>query len=175
MDRSEWVLVPRKLTAENGAKAALLGEFSVRDSIPCPDCDTPDDDCEHCEGLGLVTYEIAVPWDTIKRIHEAIVALSPPPPAEQASGELIARLREARTDLDETIMPDHAEPFGADCGLLREAEEMIAALSQRPLVDEDIIASTLSGMRGSEVVWDEDRRTAKLLVSALAPQQPEKG
>ena len=51
------VLVPRELTAENGAKSALLGEFHL--------------DCY--EGTGNEGH--VVPWDTIKEIHRRMVSL----------------------------------------------------------------------------------------------------
>ena len=47
------VPVPKELTAENGAKAALMGEFCFR--------------------FGEDTLN--VPWTTIKEIHRAVVAL----------------------------------------------------------------------------------------------------
>jgi hypothetical protein len=43
---------------------------------------------------------------------------------------LADELRECRTYTDGEIMPDHAEPLGADCGLLRRAEEAIRALAR---------------------------------------------
>ncbi|EJA65800.1 hypothetical protein [Salmonella enterica] len=42
-----YVLVPKKLTAENGAKSVLSGEFSETKFINCPEC-FGDDDCETC-------------------------------------------------------------------------------------------------------------------------------
>ncbi|EOW6043774.1 DUF551 domain-containing protein [Escherichia coli H40] len=40
-----WVMVPKRLTAENGAKGVLSGEFSETTFISCPEC-FGDDDCE---------------------------------------------------------------------------------------------------------------------------------
>lgn len=48
-----WVILPRELTAENGAKHALIGE------IPC-----------HIDGI-----RVAVPWTSIKEVHKAVVRL----------------------------------------------------------------------------------------------------
>jgi hypothetical protein len=48
-----WVLLPRELTAENGAKYALIGE------IPC-----------HIDGM-----RGSVPWASIKEVHKAVVRL----------------------------------------------------------------------------------------------------
>jgi hypothetical protein len=61
----DHVSVPRELTAENGAKAALMGEFF------------------------FYPYEgrepVIVPWDTIKAIHRAVVKLFAASPS--ASGD----------------------------------------------------------------------------------------
>lgn len=62
-----WRLVPAELTAENGMKAALMGEFRV--SIT-----------EWDEAGNEYIRKIDVPWHTIKRIHHAIVAVAPTPP-----------------------------------------------------------------------------------------------
>tara|TARA_R110000764_G_scaffold72464_2_gene148608 strand:+ start:5240 stop:5542 length:303 start_codon:yes stop_codon:yes gene_type:complete len=50
------VIMPRELTAENGAKGLLIGEFY--------------EEIEHDEG----TYKVAVEWTTIKDIYKKIVA-----------------------------------------------------------------------------------------------------
>lgn len=57
-----FVLVPRELTAENGAKSALIGEFSET-------FDYMDDEGDECQA------EIPVSWTTIKEIHKKMVAL----------------------------------------------------------------------------------------------------
>lgn len=57
-----YVLVPRELTAENGAKSALIGEFSET-------FDYMDDEGDECQA------EIPVSWITIKRIHRKMVEL----------------------------------------------------------------------------------------------------
>jgi hypothetical protein len=61
------VLVPKKLTAENGAKGVLSGEFSETKSINCPEC-FGDDDCETCDGSGRIEITVPVTWTTIKAI-----------------------------------------------------------------------------------------------------------
>ena len=70
---ADFVLMPRELTAENGAKAMLIGEFSVPVHVACPDCDGERDSyvmgCELCDGSGLVLQSIPVPWPTIKQIY----------------------------------------------------------------------------------------------------------
>lgn len=57
-----FVLVPRELTAENGAKSALIGEFSET-------FDYMDDEGDECQA------EIPVSWMTIKEIHKKMVKL----------------------------------------------------------------------------------------------------
>ncbi len=66
------VMMPRELTAENGAKAALMGEFSIQFPIKCC-CDGEDGDCEVCGGSGEYTQTVNVPWTTIKEIYRAAV------------------------------------------------------------------------------------------------------
>ena len=62
-----WVIVPKKLTAENGAKGVLSGEFSETTFISCPEC-FGDDDCETCDGSGRIEIKVPVTWTTIKTI-----------------------------------------------------------------------------------------------------------
>ncbi|EAM8407023.1 hypothetical protein AB241_03730 [Salmonella enterica] len=62
-----YVLVPKKLTAENGAKSVLSGEFSETKFINCPEC-FGDDDCEICDGSGRIEITVPVTWTTIKAI-----------------------------------------------------------------------------------------------------------
>ena len=62
-----WVVVPKKLTAENGAKGVLSGEFSETTFISCPEC-FGDDDCETCDGSGRIEIKVPVSWTTIKTI-----------------------------------------------------------------------------------------------------------
>jgi len=59
------VVMPRKLTAENGAKALLMGEFFE------------EHECSYYDADGkLVEYTEKVPvsWDTIKEIYKKVVA-----------------------------------------------------------------------------------------------------
>lgn len=62
-----YVLVPKKLTAENGAKCVLSGEFSETKFINCPEC-FGDDECETCDGSGRIEITVPVTWTTIKAI-----------------------------------------------------------------------------------------------------------
>lgn len=70
-EEGETVEVPRELTAENGAKAALMGEFSITSIQPCPECSG--DDCEDCLGKGFYDYQAPVDWTTIKAIYKAAI------------------------------------------------------------------------------------------------------
>ncbi|HGN9416721.1 TPA: hypothetical protein ACK11A_004475 [Klebsiella pneumoniae] len=62
-----YVLVPMRLTAENGAKGALSGEFSETKFVNCPEC-FGDDECETCDGSGRIEIKVPVSWTTIKEI-----------------------------------------------------------------------------------------------------------
>ncbi|ECE6341910.1 molecular chaperone DnaJ [Salmonella enterica] len=62
-----WVMVPKKLTAENGAKSLLSGEFLETTFISCPECFS-DEECESCDGSGRIKIEVPVSWTTIKAI-----------------------------------------------------------------------------------------------------------
>lgn len=74
-----WVMVPKRLTIENGAKSALSGEFSETVFTNCPEC-FGDDDCETCDCSGRIEIKVPVSWTTIKTIwakgceHFSIVA-----------------------------------------------------------------------------------------------------
>ena len=58
--------MPKKLTAENGAKAALIGEFNLEYSLTCHECFG--EGCEDCSGEGAWTNTIPIDWTTIKDI-----------------------------------------------------------------------------------------------------------
>ncbi|MPQ71458.1 hypothetical protein [Pseudomonas sp. MWU12-2323] len=69
-----YCLMPTSLTAENGAKGLLSGEFNVSREHDCHECaETDDDDCEVCGGHGSYTQETPVGWDTIKDIYRKAV------------------------------------------------------------------------------------------------------
>lgn len=69
-----FCIMPCKITAENGAKGALLGEFLESKYISCPEC-FGDDDCESCDGSGRIKVDVTVSWSTIKNIYSAAVEL----------------------------------------------------------------------------------------------------
>lgn len=62
-----YVMVPMRLTAENGAKRVLSGEFSETQFVNCPEC-FGDDECETCDGSGRIEIKAPVSWTTIKEI-----------------------------------------------------------------------------------------------------------
>lgn len=64
-----YVMVPKRLTAENFAKAALSGEFSETKFINCPEC-FGDDECETCDGSGRIEITVPVSWTNIKAIWD---------------------------------------------------------------------------------------------------------
>ena len=64
-----WVMVPKRLTAENGAKGVLSGEFSETTFISCLEC-FGDDDCDTCDGSGRIEMKVPVTWSTIKSIWD---------------------------------------------------------------------------------------------------------
>jgi hypothetical protein len=68
---SDMVLMPKELTAENGAKALLIGEFHVYSEVPNADYDPEDHDED--EEPEFFTEQIPVPWDTIKKIYAMAV------------------------------------------------------------------------------------------------------
>ena len=68
---TKTVMMPRELTAENGAKAALMGEFVVRLPMRC-DCEESED-CAVCGGTGEYMQPVNVPWVTIKAIYAEAV------------------------------------------------------------------------------------------------------
>ncbi|MEZ1436596.1 hypothetical protein QVM41_09900 [Pseudomonas shirazica] len=76
----EYCLMPKRLTAENGAKALLLGEFKLEVTQECPECrelDEPVEGCEICDGEGEYGQRHIIPWDKIKYIYsEAVKGLA---------------------------------------------------------------------------------------------------
>ena len=80
-----YCLMPRQLTAENGAKALLLGEFKLQVTRECPECqelEEPLEGCEVCDGEGQYAQRHTIPWDQIKFIYsEAVKGLALQPNA----------------------------------------------------------------------------------------------
>lgn len=72
----DYCLMPKRLTAENGAKALLLGEFKLEVTQECPECrelDEPVEGCQICDGEGEYGQPHIIPWDQIKYIHSEAV------------------------------------------------------------------------------------------------------
>lgn len=78
----ETIIMPKALTAENGAKYLLSGEFYETVSILCEECggegEILQDDgsdstgtlipCEYCDS-GLYQQKVTIGWTTIKEIY----------------------------------------------------------------------------------------------------------
>ena len=67
------VMLPDSLTAENGSKYLLSGEFSETITRLCEECLGEDDCCDICGGAGEVLEYVPVEWTTIKAIYQKIV------------------------------------------------------------------------------------------------------
>jgi hypothetical protein len=82
-----YCLMPTRLTAENGAKALLLGEFKLEVTSECPECrdlEEPSEGCEICDGEGEYGQQHMIPWDQIKFIYsEAVKGLAKKPNTPQ--------------------------------------------------------------------------------------------
>lgn len=66
-----YCIMPLTLTAANGAKGALSGEFEISRTVRCHECGG--EGCDDCADAGEFEEEITVPWDTIKDIYRAAV------------------------------------------------------------------------------------------------------
>ncbi len=78
--QTETVMMPRELTAENGAKGLLSGEFHEVVIQDCPYCDSTGfldidetEECDSCNGEGSVAFKVPVSWTTIKEIYAMAV------------------------------------------------------------------------------------------------------
>ncbi|WP_227746653.1 hypothetical protein [Yersinia enterocolitica] len=68
--------MPESLTAGNGAKGALSGEFFTETDITCEKCGGNYDEhysCERCNDLGVQTVRTVIGWSTIKAIYKMAV------------------------------------------------------------------------------------------------------
>ena len=77
---SDKILMPKALTAENGAKGLLIGEFHESVVIQCTYCDGAgyaDSDltevCDSCDGAGCYSLKVPISWTTIKEIYAMAV------------------------------------------------------------------------------------------------------
>ena len=73
--QSDLCLMPKELTAENGAKALLIGEFFERREVECPECadEQYPDNCKACAGTGYMTESTLISWTNIKKIYAMAV------------------------------------------------------------------------------------------------------
>lgn len=72
-----YCIMPRQLTAENGAKGLLLGEFKLLVTMECPECcelEEPTEGCFICDGEGEYGQKHTIPWDQIKFIYSKAVS-----------------------------------------------------------------------------------------------------
>ena len=88
LDRTDFTLLPRRLTAENGAKNLLWDEFSVEVKHSCSACSFhgSQDECEVCGGEVEWVQSHQVPWTTIKDIYRKIVGHYAPAQAGRKGG-----------------------------------------------------------------------------------------
>lgn len=71
-----YCIMPRRLTAENGAKTLLLGEFTLKVTMDCPECsemEEPSEGCGICDGEGEYGQKHTISWDQIKFIYSKAV------------------------------------------------------------------------------------------------------
>jgi DnaJ-class molecular chaperone len=77
----DLIMMPTSLTAENGAKGLLSGEFSETVIIQCEECEGhgilegqgSDDVCSECDGAGDYALKVPIAWTTIKDIYAKVV------------------------------------------------------------------------------------------------------
>ena len=70
---NDKVMMPKRLTAENVAKALMIGEFFEEKTEYCRYEVCMPGDCPACGGTGHVTTRIPVSWTTIKAIYKKAV------------------------------------------------------------------------------------------------------
>jgi len=73
---SDYILMPKSLTAENGAKSLFMGEFNEQVEMTCQECADCDDDedCIVCDGSGQYIQKVPVSWSTVKDIYSMAVS-----------------------------------------------------------------------------------------------------
>lgn len=77
MSDTQTVIMPKELTAENGAKCLMMGTFVETVKMTCPECAGQDivDKCfcEVCDGKQECEFDITISWDAIKAIYAMAV------------------------------------------------------------------------------------------------------
>ena len=69
-------VMPKSLTAEDGAKYLLSGEFHETVTMRCGHCDDgviDDEVCTECGGAGEYALKVPISWTTIKEIYAMAV------------------------------------------------------------------------------------------------------
>ncbi|WP_440510677.1 DUF551 domain-containing protein [Serratia sarumanii] len=94
--RDGYCVMPLTLTAENGAKGALSGEFKVSRTVRCHECGG--EGCDDCGDAGELEEETIVPWDTIKDIYRTAV--------DACRAEMLAQPVSQRYKLNSPVIPD---------------------------------------------------------------------
>ncbi len=91
-----YCIMPKMLTAGNGAKGALMGEFYIEHFVRCTECDgegSEEEPCEACDNQGGQTVKTYIDWTTIKDIYRmAVEVCSIPPVPAPDDVELQAQL-----------------------------------------------------------------------------------
>ncbi len=72
---NDKILMPTSLTAENGGKSVMSGEFFEEVEMQCPECadDCETDDCYHCDGNSVYMQKVPISWTNIKAIYSRAV------------------------------------------------------------------------------------------------------
>ena len=75
---TKTIMMPRELTAENGAKGLISGEFKETIIMQCTNCDgegvfEDGGTCLECGGSGDFSVSVPVSWTTIKEIYAMAV------------------------------------------------------------------------------------------------------
>jgi len=80
VSEEDLILMPRSLTAENGSKVLLIGEFSETVIMQCEACEghgfigyDESETCETCTGAGDYALKVIIEWTTIKNIYAKCV------------------------------------------------------------------------------------------------------
>ena len=132
------ILMPTALTAENGAKKLMMGEFSVKVDYTCTLCkpNEPEDDCPICLGGGTFSENHPIEWPTMKAIYaKAASELGEAAKTSPHDSQIASELRGIAVDADD------AAPIAAR--VLREAADRINALSANAARYEHLRAKDL--------------------------------
>lgn len=117
----DMVMMPQSLTAENGAKGLLSGEFLEKVILQCEYCDDGWEDeeageeCQYCGGSGDYSLNVPVQWTTIKEIYAMAVkhlqsyTRQPNRMNKRAYQQMIDEDIEVLHQLPRTLERDHIE------------------------------------------------------------------